>query len=266
MNKQESQKVYDHRREVVFLFTAGLFISCMTMLNIIGITRFVNIIGLEVAVGVFSYPLTFLCTDFISEIYGRKRANLFVWVGLFVNAIVLLFMYLGHILPSVEEASQPSWQTLFLAHPVLLPTGSSVSGSVQLFDLVYACTVGSIAASMLAYLFAQFFDVYIFHAIKKRFNGRMLWLRNNVSTMVSQLIDSIIIISFTFGILLYSGAMTLKVVLIIFFSTYAFKFIAALVDTIPFILLVKHLGRYLGHGPSIEGSNAKGYIYADEEL
>ncbi|MBT6666767.1 MAG: VUT family protein, partial [Gammaproteobacteria bacterium] len=70
------------RRERVFLILAGTFLSAMTMLNIIGIPRFVQLGPWVLAVGVLPYPLTFLCTDLISELYGRARANFMVTVGL----------------------------------------------------------------------------------------------------------------------------------------------------------------------------------------
>ena len=94
----------NERRERVFLVFAGVFLGSMTMLNILGITRFVQLGPLQLAVGVLPYPLTFLCTDFISEFYGRKRANWVVCVGLLLNALVLGFLWLGHQLPPVPPA------------------------------------------------------------------------------------------------------------------------------------------------------------------
>ena len=77
------------KRERVFLVLAGLFLCAMTMLNIIGITRFVQLGPMALAVGVLPYPLTFLCTDLISELYGRARANFMVTVGLILNVFIL---------------------------------------------------------------------------------------------------------------------------------------------------------------------------------
>ena len=79
----------EERRERVFLILAGIFLCAMTMLNIIGITRFVNR-PMSLAVGVLPYPITFLVTDLISErLYGQARANFLVWVGLGLNPFVL---------------------------------------------------------------------------------------------------------------------------------------------------------------------------------
>ena len=102
------------RRERVFLIFAGIFLGSMAMLNILGITRFVHIGPLALAVGVLPYPLTFLCTDFISEFYGRRRANFVVLVGFILNLVVLAFLWVGHLLPGIDEAVRPAWQ----------PTGS----------------------------------------------------------------------------------------------------------------------------------------------
>jgi queuosine precursor transporter len=99
------------RRERVFLVLAGLFLGSMTMLNILGISRFIDLsfeflgmtIPMSLAIGVLPYPVTFLCTDFISELYGQKRANNLVWVGLLLNVWVVGFLWLGGVLPPEVE-------------------------------------------------------------------------------------------------------------------------------------------------------------------
>jgi uncharacterized PurR-regulated membrane protein YhhQ (DUF165 family) len=164
------------RRERVFLVLAGLFLGTLTMLNILGISRFVKFAtfetagGLEltfaVAVGVLPYPVTFLCTDFISEFYGRKR----FW--------------------------------------------------------------------------------------KKLTNGRYLWSRNNGSTLVSQLVDTVAVILITH---FFARALPvdldrgLAIQLVLFIATgYAYKLTAALVDTIPFYIGVRLLSGYLELDPMKE--------------
>ncbi len=101
------------RRERVFLVLAGLFIGSMTMLNILGVSRFIDLgfeiggmkVPMALAVGILPYPITFLCTDFISELYGRRRASFVVWVGLGLNLWVVAFLWLGGVLPPVPEFS-----------------------------------------------------------------------------------------------------------------------------------------------------------------
>jgi len=241
-----SESELQERRERVFLVMAGVFLCAMTMLNVIGITKFVQIGPIQVAVGVLAYPLTFLCTDLISELYGRKRANFLVTVGLFLNGFILLVMGLANALPGIDPSIQPPWQTLSLSQSVGLPSGASVSGEVELFGLMYAMTTGAIFASMFAYVTAQYVDVYVFHFLKEKTKGKHLWLRNNVSTLVSQLVDSFAKISITFGAVYLAGGMSLSTVLGLMLSNYIFKMISALLDTPIIYFLVGRLKPYLG--------------------
>jgi uncharacterized PurR-regulated membrane protein YhhQ (DUF165 family) len=231
------------RRERVFLVLAGVFLCAMTMLNIIGITRFIQLGPMALAVGVLPYPLTFLCTDLVSELYGRARANFLVTVGLLLNFFILGTMWLGNMMPSAEQV--PPWQTLQLAQDVGLPDGSSVSGSVEFFSILYATTSGAVFASMMAYIAAQYCDVFMFHFWKKLTKGKHLWLRNNGSTLVSQGVDSFMVITVTFGAQFLAGAMTAGTMLVLMGSNYLFKLCAALADTLPFYLGVHYLKRYL---------------------
>ncbi len=231
------------RRERVFLVLAGFFLCAMTLLNVIGITRFVQLGPLAVAVGVLPYPLTFLCTDLISELYGKRRANFLVTVGLMLNGFILLVMWFAQALPAATPTAP--WQVFEVANEIFLPNGDKVSGSVELFGLIYACTSGAVVASMIAYIVAQYCDVHFFHFLKKLTKGKHLWLRNNLSTLLSQGIDSFIVISVTFGAAYFRGEQTLKVLLLLMFSNYIFKALAALFDTIPLYFLVAKLRRYL---------------------
>lgn len=240
------------RRERVFLLLAGVFLGSMAMLNIIGITRFITIGPLALAVGVLPYPLTFLCTDLISELYGRKRAAAVVWVGFVINLLIIGTIWLGQALPGVPLDQQPPWQVLHFSQPVYLPDGSALEQSGELFTLIYACTAGAVFASMVAYLAAQLCDVYMFHFWKRLTKGKHLWLRNNGSTLVSQLVDSLVVIGLTFGAALWRGEQTIEMLLILVASNYAFKLCAALLDTGPFYLGVKYLSRFLEIDPMAE--------------
>ncbi|MEO1574366.1 MAG: queuosine precursor transporter, partial [Pseudomonadota bacterium] len=222
------------RRERVFLVLAGCFLCAMTLLNVIGITRFIQLGPLSLAVGVLPYPITFLCTDLISELYGRRRANFLVTVGLGLNGFILLCMWLGSALPPVAPETQAPWQTIQLVEAILLPDGDKVSGSIELFQLIYECTSGAVLASMLAYIAAQYCDVQLFHFFKRLTKGRHLWLRNNFSTLISQMVDSLMVIAVTFGAAFLDGRMTLAALGVLVFSNYLFKMLAALVDTLPF--------------------------------
>src|SRR5690606_2801934 len=103
---------------------------------------------------------------------------------------ILGTLWLGQRLPPVPPEQQPPWQNLMLREPVYLPNGTMAADQIELFSLMFACTTGAVLASMVAYMAAQFCDVYLFHFWKRLTRGKHLWLRNNGSTMVSQLVDA----------------------------------------------------------------------------
>jgi hypothetical protein len=222
----------------------------MTLLNVVGITRFIQLGPLALAVGVLPYPLTFLCTDLVSELYGRARANFLVTVGLGLNFLILAVLTLGDLAPSVPPESMPPWQIIQLAEPVSLPNGEVVTGQIGLFELIYATTSGAVFASMLAYITAQYCDVQLYHFWKRLTRGKHLWLRNNFSTLLSQMVDSIMVITVTFGAVYWRGEIAFNTLLVLVGSNYAFKALCALADTLPLYLLVRWLRSYLELGPN----------------
>ncbi len=244
------------RREVVYLVFAGLFLGSLTMLNILGISRFIdlsfNIFGVHVpftfAIGVLAYPITFLCTDFISELYGKQRANTLVWIGLMLNLWVIFILWLGGILPPTDHLIMSPTGTGYNYLPPL-PTLDNFSHSDWAYFRVRQLTFGAVTASMVAYLTAQFVDVQIFHFLKRLTKGRHLWIRNNFSTLTSQMVDSTAVILITHY---YAHALPIDKteplfaqLMIYIVSTYVFKMVAALGDTIPFYIGVNYLSKYL---------------------
>ena len=218
------------RREFCFLVLAGLFLGTLGMLNILGLTRFLELghIGswpIVVAVGALPYPITFLCTDLISEIWGEQRAEQLVWIGLLLNGWVVLILWIGGLLPGLEGASDTT------------------------FFEIQRLAFGSVTASMVAYLTAQFVDVRLFHFWKQRTNGKALWLRNNGSTLVSQLVDtSAVVLISHYGahvLPLQSERAVLPQLISYIASGYLFKLLAALADTLPFIWLTGWLRNWL---------------------
>jgi len=244
-----SEDLIHERRERTFLVLAGIFLSAMTLLNVVGITRFIQFGPLALAVGVLPYPLTFLCTDLISELYGRGRANFLVSVGLGINFLILGVLTLGSVAPSVPEAVMPPWQVLQLAAPVTLPNGTVVESEVGLFELIYATTSGAVFASMMAYIAAQYCDVQLYHFWKRVTRGKHLWLRNNFSTLLSQLVDSVMVVTVTFGAAFLAGDIAIAALMTLVGSNYAFKALCALIDTVPLYLSVHWLRRYLQLAP-----------------
>lgn len=217
----------------------------MTLLNVVGITRFVQLGPMQLAVGVLPYPLTFLCTDLVCELYGKARANAMVTVGLVLNFFVIGILYVGHLLPAVDAASMPPWQEIQLAQDLVLPSGEVVSSQIELFQLIFATTSGAVFASMLAYVAAQYIDVQLYHFWKRITRGRHLWIRNNFSTMMSQAVDSTVVVAVTFGAAWWRGDMALGVMLLLIWNSYLFKFCAAALDTPVIYFLVWRLRKYL---------------------
>ncbi len=236
---------YAIRREAVFIVLSGLFIGSLAMLNILGLSRLIDLsfnfngskVHFMVFVGVLPYPITFLCTDFICELYGKRRANMVVWAGLLLNLWVLFVLWFGGILP--EDPSVDS----------------------TAFFRIRELTFGATAASMIAYLTAQFVDVHVFHFLKKLTKGKHLWLRNNGSTLTSQLIDSIAVVLITFyvakAIVIQEGHQVFSYLMILILSNYFFKMISALLDTIPFYYGVKWLSKFLNINPVKEYDTEK---------
>ncbi|MFT7614877.1 MAG: uncharacterized PurR-regulated membrane protein YhhQ (DUF165 family) [Parvicellaceae bacterium] len=245
------EKNIEWRQTVVFVLLIGLFLGSLTMLNILGTSKFIDLsfnlgsfkIPFILAVGVLPYPITFLCTDLISELFGRKKANLVVWVGLFLNVWVLFILWLGGILDAPENLTEEGRVPFEAGLNGLAPT------QYAFYEIRHLTLVATLA-SMIAYFAAQFVDVQIFHWIKKKTKGKKLWLRNNASTLASQMIDSVLVIFITF---LFTDALpideTESIIPQLFthfiIPGYVFKMLVALLDTLPFYWFVRFFRKYL---------------------
>ena len=203
-------------KDQFYLILSGIFIASLVTCNLIA-NKFVTVdLGFKVFIvsaGILPYPFTFLVTDLISELYGQKKANLVVLAGFFASMFVLFFLWLGG---------------QFNAIPDSLVTD-------QVYDSVFRNAWRIIAASMTAYLFAQFIDVRIFHFWKKLTNGKHLWLRNNASTLVSQLLDTILVIC-----ILFFGVWSTDQIFSAIIDGWLFKMLMAFIDT-PIIYGIIHL-------------------------
>ena len=174
----------------IYLYLGALFITSLVVSNLIFKKFFywypfdMEIFGIklfELSVGILPYPLTFLITDLISEIYGKKKANHLVIAGIFASFFSMGIVLLADIVPVMENS------------PL----------SDNDFEKVFSLSPIAVLASMLAYLAAQFVDIRIYHFWKKFTKGKYLWLRNNFSTFTSQFLDTFTVISLLclFGIL-----------------------------------------------------------------
>ncbi len=198
----------------IYLILAALFIASLVASNLIfqkffywepfGLYRF------EISVGILPYPITFLITDILSEIYGKKKANQVVIAGIFASFFSMLIILVADFAPSIENSPIDN----------------------ETFHQVFGLSPLAVFASMIAYLFAQFIDIKIFHFWKNLTKGKHLWLRNNFSTFLSQFIDTftVLFLLCSFNILPWHIFTSLLI------SGFLFKVIIAALDT-PFLYL-----------------------------
>jgi len=155
------------RYELLFASLMAVFVTLVVLTNTVGVKLFTagNMI---LPVSIIWYPLTFLVTDIVSEVYGARRARFLVIMGFCMSVLLLVFSLVGIALP-----------------------GASVYPLQQDYENIFGPVWRLLFASMAAYLLAQLVDVQLFHLLKRLTRGRHLWLRNNGSTMISQLVDSL---------------------------------------------------------------------------
>jgi uncharacterized integral membrane protein (TIGR00697 family) len=153
----------------------SLFVSGLVVANIIA-AKVVVIWNLVVPAAIIIYPFTFLLTDIIGELYGKEEASRTVWYGLLASVFAMVIIYVGMLLPVAPF--MPEKQS---AYEMLLGPNRRI-----------------VLASLLAYLCSQRHDVWAFHHLKHLTKGRHKWLRNNLSTMASQLVDTVIFIGLAF--------------------------------------------------------------------
>jgi hypothetical protein len=198
----------------IYLILAGLFITSLVASNLIFTKIFywypfdINLMGVklfELSVGILPYPLTFLITDLISEIYGQKKADQVVITGIFASIFSIGLIFISSQVPAIE--------------------GSPINDAT--FNSVFLNAPLAVLASMLTYLFAQFIDIRIYHYWKKLTKGKHLWLRNNFSTFTSQFVDTFTIVS----LLILFGILPQEKFLVLIISGFIFKVIVAILDT-----------------------------------
>lgn len=199
----------------MYLILSGIFIASLVSSNLIFQKFFswnpFGVYDFQLSVGILPYPVTFLITDIISEIYGRKKANEVVIAGLFSSLFVLLVIYTANEVNAVE------WSPL----------------NNNIFNKVFGLSVVAVGSSMFAYLIAQFIDIRLFHFWKKLTKGKHLWLRNNASTIFSQFIDTSVILL----LLSLAGVLAWERYVDLLINGFLFKVIVALFDTPVFYLL-----------------------------
>lgn len=195
------------RKNNTLIFLVSVFITSLIGANILATKLF--ILGPIMApAGVIAYPITFLCTDIISELWGKDTAQKVVWAGFIAS---ILFMFLAYLAVILTPAPFYPHQKVF----------------AEIFGKLGRITV----AGLSAYVISQSHDVWVFHFLKTLTKDRHLWLRNNVSTIGSQFLDTIIFITIAFA-----GVMPLKALVVMMTSQWLIKVAIALLDT-PFCYL-----------------------------
>ena len=199
MNTEKSKKIY--------LYLAATFIAALVVCNLIS-NKFITIdLGFKtfvISAGILPYPITFLITDILSEIYGKKKTARIVWAGFEASLFVL--------------------GVLLLAQQFTAIAGSPVDD--ETFNKVFGNSWRVIFASMTAYLCAQLIDVRIYHFWKEKTAGKHLWLRNNFSTVFSQLVDTTLVVC-----VLFLGVRSHSEIIQFILDGWLFKILCAFIDT-----------------------------------
>ena len=199
MNTEKSKKIY--------LYLAATFIAALVVCNLIA-NKFITIdLGFKtfvISAGVLPYPITFLITDILSEIYGKKKTARIVWAGFGASLFVL--------------------GVLLLAQQFTAIAGSPVDD--ETFNKVFGNSWRVIFVSMTAYLCAQLIDVRIYHFWKEKTAGKHLWLRNNFSTVFSQLVDTTLVVC-----VLFLGVRSHSEIIQFILDGWLFKILCAFIDT-----------------------------------
>lgn len=225
-NQIDSKKKENGR--LLYLVLSGLFVSALVSCNLIA-NKFVEVdLGFKVFIvsaGVLPYPLTFLITDILSEMYGRRKTNAVVLTGLIASMLVLLILYLGGSFSAIEDS------------PV----------SDKTYGMVFQNSFRIIMASMLAYTVAQFIDVRTFHFWKRLTKGKYLWVRNNFSTIFSQLLDTILVTT-----VIFIGVKDFNFIGGLVWDGWLFKALFAAADTLFIYIIIYTIRSYFNLKPDQE--------------
>ncbi len=187
---------------MILLLLSSAFVTLLLVANIIAV-KLIDFGPWVVPAAVIVYPLTFLITDTIGELYGRRTATRVVWTGFGMSLLMLVMVYIGQVIP-----------------PAAIWEGQDA------YEEMLGSVPRVVMASMLAYLVSQHHDVFAFHFIRRVTGGKHLWLRNISSTVVSQAIDTLLFISIAFG-----GTVTFAVLSSMLLGQYIIKLIIAVLDT-----------------------------------
>ncbi len=195
-------------KKEMFLF--ALFITSMILVNVVG-TKIISLFNIRISVGIFFMPILFLITDIIGEVKGKKRALFFVRISI----IMLIFLF------------------LMVALCVAIPSHSSYHLNQEYRD-IFGSTIRMTIASLISFAISQNIDIFIFSFMKKITKDNHLWIRNNVSTMISQLFDTTIFMFIAFYNI--NPKFNVAFIFSLIIPYWSFKILFAIIDT-PFCYL-----------------------------
>ena len=198
----------------MYLISLAVIFTTLLLTANISAVKIIAIGSEGIDAGIIAYPLTFLISDVISEVYGRKTTTKIIWLGFIANLLMISIIYVAGILPSATF-----WN------------------DQQSYDQILGAVPRIVIASMVAYLVSQNHDVLAFEMWKKVTGGKFLWFRNNASTVVSQGIDTTIFI-----LIAFVGIYSCDDILNMIWITYLIKIVVAIIDT-PLVYILVNIVR-----------------------
>tara|TARA_B100000686_G_scaffold54541_1_gene58785 strand:- start:5294 stop:5920 length:627 start_codon:yes stop_codon:yes gene_type:complete len=198
----------------MYLISLAVIFTTLLLTANISAVKIIAIGSEGIDAGIIAYPLTFLISDVISEVYGRKTTTKIIWLGFIANLLMISIIYVAGILPSATF-----WN------------------DQQSYDQILGAVPRIVIASMVAYLVSQNHDVLAFEMWKKVTGGKFLWFRNNASTVVSQGIDTTIFI-----LIAFVGIYSFDDILNMIWITYLIKIVVAIIDT-PLVYILVNIVR-----------------------
>lgn len=215
----------DGRAAFVFVFCIGIFVTCLVAAAVLAVKPIAFDLfgyGLLVPVGTFAFALTFTATDVISEVWGRRIAMMAVLTGVLMRGLLFLLFAMGL---SVED-----WSPLVSNAPFWSEENEAS------FNFVLAGSIRTNFAGIVAFALSAATDVAIYHYLRERHRGKnRLWLRNNISTIIAQVVNSAIFIVVAFG-----WTVPWLALLSLIAGQIVFKIVTAFLDT-PLVYLLRNL-------------------------
>lgn len=171
-----------------FVVVVALFVTALITANITAV-KLIGVFGLVLPAAILVFPVSYICGDVLTEVYGYRVARRVIWLGFFCNLLAVAAIYLGGVVPAA-----PFWQ------------------DQEAYETILGYTPRLLAASFLAYLVGEFTNSYVLARMKVATNGRFLWSRTIGSTLVGQGLDSLVFIFLAFIGTIPLGAMISAIV------------------------------------------------------